>query len=80
MPDGLLFCLNLNLSMCIRVRSRSPATFKTKLYVTKANNSVQPLTTFYHKQLHLRSCIGLELDNSVTCSLKVVKSIEGTLP
>ena len=32
--QGILYCLNLNFSMHLRVRSRSPATFKMKLYVT----------------------------------------------
>ena len=47
--------------MHFRVRSRSPVTFKTKLYVTTVNNSFQPLPIFRHKELHLRCCIGLEL-------------------
>ena len=33
--DGMLYCLNLNLSMHFRVESRNPATFKTKPYVAK---------------------------------------------
>ena len=32
--DGIIYGLNLNLSMDLRVRSRSPVTFKAKFYVT----------------------------------------------
>ena len=39
MPDGILYCLNLNLSMCFRVRSRSPVTFKTKLSLATVSYS-----------------------------------------
>ena len=34
MADGILYCLNLNLSVQFRVGSRRPVTFKTELYVT----------------------------------------------
>ena len=44
MVDGILYCLNLIFSMYFRVRSRSPVTFKTKLYVTIVTNTFQPLT------------------------------------
>ena len=40
MADGILYWLNLNWSI---VGSRSPLTFKTKLFVTTVNNSFQPL-------------------------------------
>ena len=38
MADGILYCLNLNLSMQFRIGSRSPVTFKKELYVTPVNN------------------------------------------
>ena len=65
---------NLNLSMPFRIGFRSPVTFKTKLYVTTANNNFQPLPIFCHKELHLRCCIGLEL-NIVTWYTKILKGI-----
>ena len=61
MADGIPYCLDFNLSMHFRVRSRSPVTFKTKLYVTTVSNSFQPLPIFRHKELHLRGLIGFEL-------------------
>ena len=61
MPDGILYCLNLNLFMCFRVRSKSLVTFKTKLFLTTVSNSSQ-LLPFCHKELHLRYFIGLELN------------------
>ena len=36
--------------------------FKIKLYVTTVNNSFQPLAVFCQEELHLRCCIGLELN------------------
>ena len=72
MPDRI-HCLNLNLSRCVRVRSRSPVTFTIKLYVTTAKCFL-PLPIFCHKELHLRYCIGLEL-NLVTWSKKILKGI-----
>ena len=39
LPNGILYCLNLKLSMCFRARSRSPVTFKTKLSLTTVNYS-----------------------------------------
>ena len=50
-----------------RVGSRSPVTFKTKLYVTTVNNSFLPLFIFCYKEHHVRCCIGLTL-NIVTWS------------
>ena len=76
MVDGILYCLNLNSSMHFRLRSRSPVTFKKRLYVTTDNNNFQSLTIFCHKELHLRFCIGLEL-NILTLSTKILKGIEG---
>ena len=61
MADEILYCLDLNLSMDFRVRSRSPVTCKMKLYVTTVNNSFQPLPIFCHKELHLRGHIRLDL-------------------
>ena len=46
MPDGILYCLNLNLSVQFRVQSRDPVTFKTELSVTIVNNSFQLLSIF----------------------------------
>ena len=43
MADGILYYLKLNRSLHFRVRSRSPLTFKTKLYVTNVSNSIQHL-------------------------------------
>ena len=34
----------------------------TKFYVTTIDNSFQPLPNICHKELHLRCCIGLELN------------------
>ena len=61
MADEILYCLDLNLSMDFRVRSRSPVTCKMKLYVTTVNNSFQPLPIFCHKELHLIGHIRLDL-------------------
>ena len=47
MADGILYRLNLNWSMHFRVRSRSPVTFKTKLYVATVNNSFQQVAPSY---------------------------------
>ena len=63
--------------MYFRVRSRSPVTFKMKLYVTRVNNSFQLLLFFFHKELHLRCCKGLEL-NIVTWSTKILKRYQGS--
>ena len=70
MPDGILPYLNL--SMCFRVGSTSPATFKMKLSVTTVNYSFQLFPIFCHKKLHLRCCIGLEL-SIVISSTKILK-------
>ena len=43
MGDGKLYCLNLNLSLYFRVRSRTLLTFKTKFYVTTVNKNFQRL-------------------------------------
>ena len=53
MRDGILYCLSQNLSMCFRVQSRDPVTFKTKVSGTTVNNSFLPLPIFSHKELHL---------------------------
>ena len=60
MPDGILYCLNLNVSMGFKVGFRSRITFKTKFYVTTVNNSFQQLPIFCHKKLHLRCCTKFE--------------------
>ena len=44
-----LYCLNLTLSMCFRVSSGRPFTFKTKLHVTKIDNSLHLLPIFTTK-------------------------------
>ena len=72
MADGILYCLNLNLSMYFRVGSRSPVTFKTNLYVTTVNNSFRLLASSL--MLHRREL------NNMTWSTKILKSIEGHLP
>ena len=46
MADGVRYCINLNWLRYVRVRSRSPVTFKIKLYVRPVNNSFQSLTIF----------------------------------
>ena len=76
MVDGTLYCLNLNLYMHFRVGSRRPATFNMRLYVTAVNNSFQSLPVFCHKGLHLRCCIGLEL-NIVIWFTKIIKGTGG---
>ena len=73
MPDRILYCLNLNSSICFRAGSKSPVTFKMKLSVTTVNSSSQ-LLPFCHKELHLRCCIEVEL-NIVTWSTKILKTI-----
>ena len=76
MSDEILYCLNLSLPMHFRFGSSSVVTFKTELYVNTVNNSFQSLSISRHKKLHVRFCIGLEL-NSVTWSTKIRKGIEG---
>ena len=71
MADGILYCLNLNLSMYFRVGSRSPVTFKTNLYVTTVNNSFRLLASSL--MLHRREL------NNMTWSTKILKSIDFTL-
>ena len=72
MIDEILYCLNLNVSMHFRVWSRSSVTFKTKLYVIGSSHYL----FFYHKELHLRYCIGLELNIVIwfTCNMNVLGS------
>ena len=48
--------------MSFRVASRIPATFKMELSVTTVSNSFQLFPIFCLKELHLRCCIGLELN------------------
>ena len=72
MPDGILYYLNLHWAIPFWVRSRSLDTFKMKFYATTVNNSFQSLTIFGHGKLHLRCCIGFEL-NIVTWSMKILK-------
>ena len=62
--------LYLNLSMCFRVRFKSPDTFKAKLTVT-FNNSFQLLSAFGHKELHPRCCIG----NSPRCPKNIFQEV-----
>ena len=62
MADEKLYCLNLNLSMHFRVSTRSPVTFKIRLYVTTVNNSFQTLPIFCYEEVHLGGCIGLDLN------------------
>ena len=47
---GILYFLNLILSMCFRVGSRGSATIKTKLSVTAINNSLQLFPVFLSKR------------------------------
>ena len=75
---GILFSFKQNLSMCIRVETTSTAIFKMKLYQT-VSNSLQPLPIFCHKELHLRCCIGPEL-NIVRWSIKFLKGISWQPP
>ena len=49
MLGGILYCLNLNLSMCYRIASRSPVTFKMELSVKTFNNSSELLPFFATK-------------------------------
>ena len=77
MSDRIVYWLNLSLSMCLRVESRGPVTFKMKLSVTTVNNSFQLLPVFCHKDLNLRCCIGLEL-NIKTWFTKILKGIRGS--
>ena len=77
MADAILHCLNVNLSMHFRVRSRNPAIFNMKLYVTTVNNSFQSWPIFRHKELHLRCWKRLAL-NIVTWSTKILKGMTHT--
>ena len=74
MLDGIIYCVNLNLSICSRVGSRSPVTFKTILW--NSQNSLQLLPIFFYYK-ELRCCIGFEL-NIVAWSTKILKGIGGT--
>ena len=49
MADEIVYCLNLDLSMCIRDGSRHPVSFKMKPYVATVNKSFQPLPVLCHK-------------------------------
>ena len=64
------------LSMHLRIKPRDSVKFKMKLYITTVINSFQPLSIFCHTELHLKCCIGLEL-NITTWSTKILKSIKG---
>ena len=72
MADGILYCFNPDLSIYFKVQSRSPVTFKMKVYVLTVNNSFQPLAPSF--MLH-----GGELNN-VTWSTKILKGIKCHLP
>ena len=48
--DGILYCLNLNLSVLFRVRYRSPATYKKELYMTTVNSSSQSLPIYFFRK------------------------------
>ena len=48
MTDGILYCLNLNLSVHFKVEARSLITFKTKLYVSSVSSDYQ----YCWKELH----------------------------
>ena len=37
MQDGILYCLKLNISIHLRVESRSPVIFNAKFYVSTVN-------------------------------------------
>ena len=69
---------HLNLLISLRVGSRSPITFKTKVSVTTVNYCFQLLPIFCHEELHLRCCIGLGL-NIITWSMKLLKNMRGHL-
>ena len=43
-PERILYHINLNLSVCFKVASRGPVTFKIKLSVTTVNNSLKVIT------------------------------------
>ena len=76
MSDGILYSLNLNLSMCFRVGSRSHTKSKTKLSVRTVSNSSQLLPFFVKKSyILIRCCIGFELITA-TWSMKILQSIE----
>ena len=66
--------------MSFRVRSRSPATFKTELSVTTVNSSFQLFPIFCHKELHLRCCIGLELNIVASTKIQGVLGYQGAPP
>ena len=59
--DGILYFLNLKLSLFFRVGCRSP-TFRMKLYLTTFNNNFLLLLFFCHNELHLRCFTGLKLN------------------
>ena len=77
----MIYCLNLKLSMCFKVRSKSPVKFRLKLCVTTVNNSFQLLPIFLSQRAP-----GLQLRcwkefgwNSVTFT-KILKGIVGYPP
>ena len=65
--------------MHFRVWSRTPVTFKIKLYVKTVKNSFQLLPIFCYKELHLRGRIGLDLkySNDPQCDM-IHKNSKGT--
>ena len=62
---------NTLLPLIFKLSKHFKVGFKMKLFVTTVNNSYQLFPIFYHKELHLRCCIGLELN--IVTSAKILK-------
>ena len=71
MPDGIIYCCNLSLSLCFRVGCRSPVTFKTKL----CNNSQRQFPAISTNSSILHVTEGLNWILYIT-STKIPKGIK----
>ena len=76
MVDGILYCLNLNLSTHFRVGSRSPATFKTKLYQQQSTTVSSHYLFFITKSSILDVAKGLIQNTLNTISNTLTKLME----
>ena len=69
MPDGILYCISLYLSMCFRVQSRTPAAFKTKL-CNKIQQQFPAIAYFFSQRAQ----------QHITRSTKILIGIRGYPP
>ena len=77
MADGILCCLNLNLSMHFRIGSKGPVTFKTRLYGTTVKTVSSRYLFFVRKNSILYVAEGLNW--ILYYNRKSSKSYQGTL-